>query len=245
MKRAVPSVSHERKIPEMDYLRADPAKFIVVEGNVGVGKSTLVDQLAVERERTSSRKCYVLPEPVNKPAFKTLLGRYYPEPARWGMTFQMYVLKERFKQHTFAAELAASGIDVVQDRSIYADGCFGHCVRADGNMDQEEWDIYADMFGALKRFLRYPDAMLYLRAEPKLCLERIKERSRKEECMVQIGYLERLHDEHEGLAAAMAHYTRVLVLDWTSFPTNVTDVNNKLNKLLDEKRPFIRDFNSL
>ena len=210
----------------------------MVEGNVGVGKSNFSTKLTAQR----GERARLFPEPVDKPAFRTLLGRYYADPKRWGFTFQMYALKERFKQHTLAAELVNNGIDVVQDRSIYADGCFGRLVFMDQNMTQEEWDIYAESFGNLKRFLRYPDLMVYLRASPEACHERTKVRGREEESGVPLDYLKRLHDEHEALAEAMSRFTRVVVFDWSNFPEDVVDANAKINSVLSEDVRFLRDF---
>lgn len=228
-------------IPPAGHLRhGTPGKFIVVEGNIGVGKSSFTETLV----RLRGEKARLFPEPVDQPAFRTLLGRYYDDPGRWGFAFQMYALKERFKQHTLAAELAAYGIDVVQDRSIYADGCFGRLVHLDENMTTEEWDIYAETFGALKRFLRYPDILVYLRADPEVCHERTKERGREEESGVPLAYLQRLHEEHEALVDAMSRFTRVVTFDWNEFP-NPEDVHDKINTVLNEEVRFMRDFTRL
>lgn len=216
-------------------------RFIVVEGNIGVGKSTFCGSLT----RHMGERARFFPEPVDKPAFGTLLRRYYTDPARWGFPFQMFVLKERFRQHTLAAELAANGTHVVQDRSIYADGCFGRLVHADGNMSDEEWDIYADTFGCLKRFLRYPDLMIYLRARPELCHERVLARARIGEGAVSIGYLRRLHDKHEELVEAMSRFTRVLIFDWEDFPSDITREVSAIHGALSEDVKFMRDFNRL
>jgi len=151
-------------------------------------------------------------------------------------------MKERFKQHTLAAELVAHGIDVVQDRSIYADGCFGRLVHMDKNMTIEEWDIYAETFGTLKRFLRYPDVMIYLRATPEICHERTKARGREEESGVPLDYLKRLHDEHEALVEAMSRFTRVVVFDWDEFPASINAIHVKINDVMSEDVRFMRDF---
>lgn len=226
-------------IPPAAHLqRQDVGRFIVVEGNIGVGKSSFSATLTQMRGETAR----LFPEPVDKVAFRTLLGRYYADPGRWGFAFQMYVLKERFKQHTLAAELTANGVDVVQDRSIYADGCFGRLVYNDQNMTKEEWDIYAESFGNLKRFLRYPDLLIYLRAAPEICHERTKARGRKEESGVPLDYLRRLHDEHEALADAMSRFTRVIIFDWSTFPTDMTQIHAQINDALDTDVRFLRDF---
>ena len=213
-------------------------KFITVNGNIGTGKSTFCSSLGgLLGDRT-----HIMQEPVDKPAFRTLLGRYYADPARWGFTFQMYALKERFKQHTLASELVANGVTVVQDRDIYSDGCFGRLVHLDGNMTTEEWDIYADSFGNIKRFLRYPDLMIYLRAGPQVCHERTKQRGREEESGVPLDYLKRLHDEHDALADAMSRFTRVVVFDWTDFPEDYGQVVERINEALSAEVRFMRDF---
>ena len=230
-------------IPAVAHLNTDHiGKFIVVEGNVGVGKSTFCTQLTEQRSGEGKAHVQLFPEPVDKPAFRTLLGLYYEDPARWGFTFQMYALKERFKQHTLAAELVANGIDAVQDRSIYADGCFGRLVSLAGNMTKEEWDIYAESFGMLKRFLRYPDVMVYLRASPETCHERTKARGREEESGVPLDYLKELHNEHEELVEAMSRFTRVVVFDWDEFPDDMTEINNQINTVLNEDVRFLKDF---
>lgn len=109
-------------------------------------------------------------------------------------------------------------------------------------MTTEEWCIYADTFGALKRFLRCPDVMVHLRAEPELCPERIKTRSRSEEAGISLDYLKRLHDEHDALAKAMSRFTRVLIFDWSSFDQTPEVVDAKINEALAEEVRFMRDF---
>lgn len=212
--------------------------FITVEGNIGIGKSTLCTQLC--ELRGDKARCFQ--EPVDKEDFRWFLGNYYADPKRWGMTFQMYCLKERFKQHTLASELVVNGLDVIQDRAIYSDGCFGRLVHADGNMTDEEWRVYAETFGAMKRFLRYPDLMVYLRADPEVCHMRTKSRGRSEESGVPLDYLARLHREHEELAEAMSRFTRVVIFDWNEFPSDIVDINNRINEALTTEVRFLRDF---
>jgi deoxyadenosine/deoxycytidine kinase len=86
---------------ELEHLRDTHGLFIVVEANIGAGKTEFCHMLGRVREAYDG-PTKVLFEPVAKPRFKRLLGRFYQDPARWGFAFQMYALNERFKQHTLA-----------------------------------------------------------------------------------------------------------------------------------------------
>lgn len=218
--------------------------FVVVEANIGAGKTEFVGIISRMREQFG-RRCKPLFEPVGDPAFRRLLGLYYQDPKRWGLTFQMHALVARFQQHTLAAELAASGTDVIQDRSIYADGCFGMLVHEDGNMTADEWAIYARTFGAMKRFLRYPDVMVYLRTTPEVCHERMKRRARSEEAGVPLDYLKRLHDKHETFVEEMSRYTRVIRVDYDHFGAEIEGINQQIDLVSREDRTFMRDWRRL
>lgn len=218
--------------------------FIVVEGNIGSGKTTLCN--TIHRLRSGSGPCSIMPEPVDKPSFRKLLGLFYTDPKRWAFAFQMHALKERFNQHTLASELVNNHMSVVQDRSIYADGCFGITAHELGNMTGEEWDIYAEMFASLKRFLRYPDVVVYLRVMPEICKERMDRRKRPEEEGVPLDYLKKIHDQHEKFIEEMSRYTRVLMVDTSPISDEqVAEVNAAIEKVAAEERRFMRDFRKL
>jgi len=224
--------------------KTNKALFVTVEGSIGAGKSTICDTM--NRLVSAQGPCCYMPEPVDKPAFKKLLGMFYNDPKRWAFAFQMFALKERFNQHTLAAELVNNNTSVIQDRSIFSDGCFGIVAHELGNMTTEEWDIYAETFAAMKRFLRYPDVVVYLRVLPEVCKERMDRRKRPEEDGVPLDYLKRLHDQHESFIDEMSRYTRVLVVDSSPVgDAQVTDVNKAVEQIANEERRFLRDFRRL
>lgn len=229
---------------ELEHLRDSSGAFIVVEANIGAGKTEFCHMLGRVREDYDGPTKVML-EPVAKPRFKRLLSLFYQDPARWGFAFQMYALNERFKQHTMASELVASGQHVVQDRSIYADGCFGTAVYEDGNMTDDEWGIYAETFGSMKRFLRYPDVLVYLRTDPQVCFDRMQRRARTAEAGVPLEYLRRIHEKHEQFVEEMSRFTRVLRIDWNHFGSDVERINERINEVFQEDHRFMRDFRRL
>jgi len=224
--------------------QSDRGLFIIVEGNIGSGKSTFCSMLGQHRTE-KGRRCTVFPEPIYKPRFKNLLNRFYKNQKRWALTFQVHALTERYRQHRLAAQLALSGIDVIQDRSIYADSCFGLTLHNSGDMDDEEWGIYTDLFGAMKHDLRYPDAMIYLRVNPEICKEKIDQRSRDVEGGIDLGYLQKLHEEHESLAKDMRNFIPVIAVDWTFEGFRIASINDTLEDVISERKRFVRDFRGI
>ena len=231
-----------KELEALPHLRDKRGMFIGVEANIGAGKTECAHMLARVRS-THGSPTLVFFEPLEG-RFSELLELYYTDPKRWGFTFQMHCLQARFKQHTLAAELVQNGYHIVQDRTIYADGCFGTTVREDGNISDMEWGIYADTFGTLKRYLRYPDLIVYLRCDPAICYERMKRRNRSAEAGVPLEYLRRIHAKHEDLIEVMSHYTRVLRVDWDEF-RDVEQLSEQIDVALDEERTFVKDWNRL
>jgi deoxyadenosine/deoxycytidine kinase len=97
----------------------------------------------------------------------------------------------------------------------------------------------------MKRFLRYPDILVYLRTDPAVCHERMRRRARSQEAGVPLDYLARIHQKHEELIEEMSNYTRVLSIDWNFFGGDVGDINEKINETATEERKFLRDYRRL
>ena len=230
------------------------------------GKSSFCSLLRDFRIQRRNERCEVFLEPVDHPRFEKLLGLYYgtdssqsgagwdeldesarlsSSMSRWGFALQIHALTERHAQHRLAIETVTSGVTVIQDRSIFADGCFGMVVRKDGNMREEEWSIYCDLFGRMKRDLRYPDVMVYLRTDPKACWENMEERRRPQEKGVPLDYLKRIHEKHEVMVEEMARYTRVIRMDWNFKGQDMSEISNHIDKVAREDRIFLRDHRRL
>jgi deoxyadenosine/deoxycytidine kinase len=224
---------------------ADPGWFITVEGNIAVGKSEFCSMLARFWENRRKRQVQVHFEPVDDPTFKVFLDRFQKDQKRWATTFQMFALKERFRQHTLAAEQAINGHWVIQDRSIYADCCFGLTARELGNIDDHEWEVYEDTFGHMKRDLRYPDLMIFLDVPPKICVQRATGRGREEELdTITLDYFTRIHNKHQELAKTMTNFTRVLHVPYKNFAQGrIGKISDAVDKaLLTPSKCFTRDW---
>jgi deoxyadenosine/deoxycytidine kinase len=156
-------------------------RHIVIAGNIGVGKSTLVGLLA---ERLAWTPIYELEEA------HPYLDEYYADPARWGFHSQIWFLTRRFTQHQGLEALPGP---VVQDRSIYEDACvFAASLHRQGILSARDHGIYRQLYAAIVRELRPPDLVVYLQAEVPTLLRRIAGRARPAERAIEAAYLDSL-----------------------------------------------------
>lgn len=175
-----------------------------IEGNIGAGKTTLINRLASILDAT------VLPEPLHARTFATLLERYYADPKRWGMTFQLDTLRARA-----VAQLSAPEGLVLQDRSVIGDSLFAEVAYEQGFIDDTEYEVYLSLREALTAGLPAPVAVIYLDASPETCLQRIHKRGRGCESEVPLAYLRALHEAHERMARR--EEARLIRVPWESF----------------------------
>jgi deoxyadenosine/deoxycytidine kinase len=184
-------------MPEADH------RHIVIAGNIGVGKSTLVALLA---EQLGWTPAYELE------SAHPYLDDYYADPCRWGFHSQIWFLTRRLTQHQEVADLP--GI-VVQDRSIYEDAAvFAASLHAQGILAERDYATYQQLYAAIARELRPPDMVVYLGASVATLLARIARRGRPAEQSVQPVYLASLERHYEEWVAG-----------WTASPVLTLDTD--------------------
>lgn len=186
---------------------------IIIEGNIGAGKSTLAQILA------NKLNGEYIPEP--NEADNPYLSDYYVDPARWAFNIQMFLLTKRYRAHKYAQTRAQhSGGFVVMDRSYYGDVCFANVQRQLGYFSQRDYSTYLCHHTDMKfEGLKPPAVALFLDVSPDKCLERINARFRRNsgrECEsgISLGYLNALDDEISALSASMAPCTYVKHIPW-------------------------------
>ena len=203
--------------------------FIGISGIIGVGKSTLTQDL-------SERLGYATyNEPVKDNPY---LEDFYSDMNRWGAMMQIHLLFRRFEQHQQIVWNSEKG--AVQDRTIYEDTIFARMLHEAGFIDQRDYDTYQGHFNLMKRYLVYPNLLIYLRVEPETSLQRIAKRGRNAESGITLDYMQKLHDGYESFIEEMSRYTRVLTLDWNQF-LELDEVVDRITEKAGEKRAFLRD----
>jgi deoxyadenosine/deoxycytidine kinase len=159
---------------------------IAIAGNMGSGKSTLVDFL--------SRKYGVTPfyEPNDENPY---LADFYKDMKGWAFQSQLYFLGNKFRLHQ---ELDRQPGVVALDRTIFEDAeIFATALYQMRKISKRDWETYQGFYGAILDAIQPPDLMIYLRCSMRTLRQRIKLRGREMEQDVPLAYLKRLDRLYE------------------------------------------------
>jgi len=168
----------------------------ILEGNIGVGKSTFLNLL-----HNYCPDIAVIQEPKESWAShlhgQSLLENFYKDPHRWAYTIETLVMMSRVRDHT--QQQQQSNPNCVLERSVYSGHyCFAVNDQQLGYFKPAEWEMYnqwVDFF--VHKQCHPPKGFIYLRAEPEECFVRMKKRNRAGEEHMALEYIEQIHQLHE------------------------------------------------
>lgn len=176
-----------------------PQKTILVEGNIGAGKTTFLDCIAARYSNIE-----IVPEPIDKWVNfngSNLLEHLYENPEKWSYTFQNYALLTYIESNTSHTLVAATPPKPYKfkERSIYSSRhCFAEAFILDGKIEQIPFNVYVKWFEFVESWKQNrTDLIIYLRTNPEIAYERMCKRNRNEEISVSFDYISRLHNLHE------------------------------------------------
>ena len=177
-------------------------KFIAVAGNMGVGKTSLVQFLQHQ---------YGF-EPVYEPFMDNpYLDDFYKDMKAWAYHSQVYFLTHKFRLHM---ELSTSERTVVQDRTIYEDAeIFCTNLFRGRKIARRDYETYMELYRTMRKALQPPDLMIYLRCNVRNIRKRITRRGRPSEQEIPASYLRRLNNLYEDW---VERYDQSPVLVWDS-----------------------------
>ncbi len=159
---------------------------IAIAGNMGSGKSTLVEFLC----RTYGIAPFYEPNENNP-----YLPDFYSDMRRWSFHSQLYFLSNKFRLHQ---ELDKTPGVVVLDRTIFEDAeIFATALHEMKRMDDRDWRTYWGFYQSILNAIKPPDLMIYLRCSMRTLRKRISLRGRAIEKDVPPAYLKRLERLYE------------------------------------------------
>lgn len=187
---------------------------ILVDGTVGVGKSTLAKKIG---EKMNVK---VFEELANQDTI-TLLERFYPDQKRWSFTLQIHFLNERFKM---IKEIQKNNGGIL-DRSIFGDRIFAELLNEDGMMSDEEYRTYSSLLDSMLEHVLSPTILIYIDCEVDTAIERIEKRHREMELEVPRLYWERLNEKYKKWYDSYNVSTKICIDARSYDPTNGEDID--------------------
>lgn len=153
-------------------------RYIVVEGPIGVGKTTLTHLLT---ERFDGRRIL---EVVEENPF---LSNFYEDRDKYGFQTQIFFLLSRFRQQQELFQQELFSRLTVSDYMFAKDRIFALL-----NLDRNEMALYDRVYDELGTRVAKPDLVIYLQARLDVLLARIRKRGREFERQFDVGYLTEL-----------------------------------------------------
>lgn len=162
---------------------------IVIDGNIGAGKTTQLDLL--EKKGFRVRR-----EPLDQWPLK----EFYQDPSRWAFFFHMVLLK---------TQKPPSSSRVIYERSLFSSRYVFWKVLVDqGHVTQKEDEVY-DYFW--NKFAWRPKLFIYLSKDPELAFEHIQKRNQAGDTGITLEYLKLLDEKYKELLMCIP--CRVVVIN--------------------------------
>ena len=190
---------------------------ISIEGNIGCGKSSVITRLC------AATRIPIFLEPLDD--WADWLNVFYQDPERWGMSFNLKVLMSyhKWKNNNFMAVYERSPLSC---RYVFTQQQYDQ-----GRMTLLEYKMVDEIFTELAW---KPDAVIYIRADPHVCMARMQNRARNCESSVPLSYIQDIHNKYEDMAACsftLADPQRLYIVDGNQ---NAEDVFHEVAAIIEK-----------
>jgi len=172
-----------------------------IEGNIGSGKSTLVELLKKNITEVSNIPVHFVDEPVSQwetiksTDGKNMIELFYSDPTKYAFAFQMMAYISRLSM-LHETMLRYPKDIIITERCLLTDyHVFAKMLYENKNMLKEEYEIYQKWFYYFQQEIELT-GIIYLKTEPEVAHERCLKRAREGET-ITLEYLEKCHKKHE------------------------------------------------
>lgn len=201
----------------------NPNETIVIDAVVGAGKTMYMEMLS----EALNVPCFE--EPVlNNP----LLDKFYYDRKKYAFPLQIFFLNRRFEM---LKKAAAEERSTIMDRSIYGDMIFAKLLHDEGNMGEDEFQLYRELLANMLDHVAAPKLMIYLKIDTDTAIARIQKRGRDYEQIVERAYWENLNKEYDAYFSAY-NLSPLLIIDAAAYDIveNEADRRVVLQMILDK-----------
>jgi deoxyadenosine/deoxycytidine kinase len=190
-------------------------RYVVVEGPIGVGKTSLTRRLAQHLGAATL---------LEKPDENPFLAKFYQDPARHALATQLFFLFQRGNEVRELAQMSLFHSGTVADYLLDKDMLFARL-----NLSEEEFSLYQQIYRTLQLQAPVPDLVIYLQAEPVTLVERVRRRAKAYEQTISDTYLSRLTQSYSDF---FYHYDAAPVLMVNSEHLNFVEGDEDFGMLL-------------
>jgi deoxyadenosine/deoxycytidine kinase len=191
-------------------------RYIVIEGPIGVGKTSLAHRLANKLQSE-----LLLERPEQNP----FLARFYEDMPRYALPTQLFFLFQRVGQLRELAQLDLFNGVTVSDFLLDKDPLFARLT-----LSNDEMHLYQQIYDTLRPQAPQPDLVIYLQAQPATLQERVRRRGLDFERPVSAEYLTVLAESYSRF---FYHYSSSPVLIVNSDRLNFVDEDRDFGLLLE------------
>jgi deoxyadenosine/deoxycytidine kinase len=198
-------------------------RYIVTEGPIGVGKTSLTMLLA---EELGAR--LILEQAEENP----FLSQFYKDPSRYRFQTQMFFLLSRFSQQQEMAQPDLFSRITISDYLFNKDRIFAYV-----NLDDNELPLYEQFYKILEPKIVQPDLVIFLQADTDTLLRRIKQRGRTFEKEIGLDYIAAVNEAYNQFFFRYAD-TPLLVINTSDidFVHRREDLDDLLKQILGMKQ---------
>jgi len=191
--------------------------YIVVEGPLGVGKTSLAHLLA---KRIAGKT--ILEDTEGNP----FLANFYKDPRRFAFQTQLFFILRRFQKQEEINQIDLFKRVVISDFLFDKDRIFARL-----NLDDREFSLYEQLFHLLKVRTLKPDLVIFLQARTDILKKRIKKRDRDYERSITLKYLDQIN---QAFNEFFFHYTETPLLVINASEIDFVNVPSDLDNLVSE-----------
>ncbi len=200
------------------------SKLIVIEGAIGVGKTSLVLQLS--DKFNAKHNLEVVEE-------NPFLLKFYNDIERYAFQTQIYFLLSRYRQQIELAQLDLFNQLIFSDYLFAKDRIFAHL-----NLSGSELSMYEKLYEIMSKNIPKPDLIIYLQASTELLMKRIALRDRPFERKMSYEYIMRLNSTYEDFFSYPDNYQGIKLIKINTndldFVGKKVDLEYIISKILNE-----------
>lgn len=195
----------------------DLYKHIVIEGNIGSGKTTLSKLLA---DQLNAK--LILEEFDNNP----FLPMFYSNRSRYAFQVELFFLAERY--HQLSKNLLGN---IFQEHRVYDYHFSKSAIFSKINLEGDEQSLFGSLFQIMERFMLKPDIIIYLLHSIEKLRSQINQRGRGFEKQIPDSYLQSIHKQYLVAFREVSQFP-VVILDMSTIekpsPANVLETINQI-----------------